>query len=247
MHGEGKDVGPDLSEIGSKLSRAALYTAILNPSAGISHNYEQYTLLTVDGLVLTGLLQNKTDQNVTIKTAEGALRTVSLEDVEELTQSDTSLMPADLHQLLTVQELLDLVDFLILLRDKNQSGFHVLNDKAKSTSKRTESHDLDEATAGLKVADGLKVSLFAGEPELRNPANIDVDHLGRVWVCEVVNYRHFRNPYNPVRTEGDRILVLEDTDGDNVVDQNHGVLSGNGRELRTWHLCARRSRDRFCG
>ena len=54
----------------------------------------------------TGLLQNKTDQQVTIKTAEGVLRTIRLEHVEELTQSDTSLMPADLHQLLTDQELL---------------------------------------------------------------------------------------------------------------------------------------------
>ena len=226
VHGEGKDVGPDLSEIGSKLSRQALYTAILNPSAGISHNYEQYSLLTADGLVLTGLLQNKTDQEVTIKTAEGVLRTVPLDEVEELTQSDTSLMPADLHQLLTVQELLDLVDFLILLRDKNQSGFHVLNDKGESGSNQSTSRELHDATAGLEAADGLKVSLFAGEPNLRNPSNIDVDHLGRVWVCEVINYRHFRNPYNPVRKEGDRILVLEDTDGDNVADKTTVFYQG---------------------
>ncbi|EMI52290.1 heme-binding protein, partial [Rhodopirellula sallentina SM41] len=52
VHGEGKDIGPDLSEIGSKLSREAMYTAILNPNAGISHNYEQYGVVTADGLVL---------------------------------------------------------------------------------------------------------------------------------------------------------------------------------------------------
>ena len=36
---------------------------------------------------------------------------------------------------------------------------------------------------------GLEATLFASEPMLTNPTNIDIDHRGRVWVCEVVNYR----------------------------------------------------------
>ena len=46
VDGIGKDVGPDLTEIGSKLSRHALYESILYPSAGISHNYETWTIVT---------------------------------------------------------------------------------------------------------------------------------------------------------------------------------------------------------
>ena len=46
--------------------------------------------------------------------------------------------------------------------------------------------------------------------------DIDVDHRGRVWVCEVINYRRFANGDKPERTEGDRILILEDTDADGV-------------------------------
>jgi hypothetical protein len=61
----------------------------------------------------------------------------------------------------------------------------------------------------LEVASGLKASLFAAEPLLSSPSNIDIDAAGRVWVCEVVNYRGKKN----TREEGDRILVLEDTDG----------------------------------
>ena len=45
------------------------------------------------------------------------------------------------------------------------------------------------AVAGLNVANGLEATLFASEPTLTNPTNIDVDHLGRVWVCEAYNYR----------------------------------------------------------
>ena len=47
--------------------------------------------------------------------------------------------------------------------------------------------------ANFDVHPELEMTLFAEEPLLVNPTNIDVDHLGRVWVCEVLNYRHFRN------------------------------------------------------
>lgn len=78
-------------------------------------------------------------------------------------------------------------------------------------------HDPGDAIAGLDVADGLEATLFASEPLLLNPTNIDIDHLGRVWVCEVVNYRRFAN-VKANRPEGDRILILTDTDHDGVAD-----------------------------
>ncbi|MEZ6074521.1 MAG: c-type cytochrome [Pirellulaceae bacterium] len=76
VHGEGKEIGPDLSEIGSKLAREDMFLAILNPVAAVSHNYETYTLLTADGQVLTGLLMNQNDQSLTIRNAEGIDTTV---------------------------------------------------------------------------------------------------------------------------------------------------------------------------
>jgi hypothetical protein len=68
-------------------------------------------------------------------------------------------------------------------------------------------HPASQALAGLDVRPGLEATLFASEPMMLSPTNIDVDHRGRVWVCEVVNYRH----RNGERPEGDRILILEDT------------------------------------
>ena len=53
---------------------------------------------------------------------------------------------------------------------------------------------------------------------LTNPTSIDVDHLGRVWVCEAVNYRHFRNLDAKKRRDGDRIVILEDKDQDGAAD-----------------------------
>ncbi len=74
------------------------------------------------------------------------------------------------------------------------------------------------ALSGMEVAEGLEVTMFASEPMLINPTNIDIDARGRVWVCEAFNYRNRLNPDNPYRDEGDRILILEDTDGDGKAD-----------------------------
>src|SRR5262245_7576786 len=72
----------------------------------------------------------------------------------------------------------------------------------------------DEALAALKVADGFQVELFAAEPMLINPTTIDVDHKGRVWVAEAVNYRRIKFGRPIIRKEGDRIVVLVDEKGE---------------------------------
>ncbi|MCE6992972.1 PVC-type heme-binding CxxCH protein [Dyadobacter sp. CY323] len=81
------------------------------------------------------------------------------------------------------------------------------------------------ATAGLSVTNGLEATLFASEPTVTNPTNIDVDQLGRVWVCEAYNYRPAING-NPTKNEGDRILVLEDTDSDGKSDKTTVFYQG---------------------
>jgi putative membrane-bound dehydrogenase-like protein len=74
----------------------------------------------------------------------------------------------------------------------------------------------------FKVADGVEVTLFASEPMFSNPTDIDVDAYGRVWVCEGVNYRG----YAKLRPEGDRIVILEDTDGDGKADKSTVFYQG---------------------
>ncbi len=80
-------------------------------------------------------------------------------------------------------------------------------------------HDPKLAVASLKTAEGLETTLFAAEPMLVNPTDIDIDERGRVWVCEAYNYRPAING-NPVHKEGDRIVILEDTNGDGQADQS---------------------------
>jgi len=71
----------------------------------------------------------------------------------------------------------------------------------------------DKAEATFKVSDGLEFKLWASEPLFVNPTCMDIDHKGRVWVCESVNYRDTLQHRPLRRPAGDRIVILEDTKG----------------------------------
>lgn len=87
-------------------------------------------------------------------------------------------------------------------------------------------HSAESSLADLKVHDDLEVTLFAAEPMFTNPTNIAIDERGRVWVCEAYNYRNQYNPKNPIKKEGDRIMILEDTDGDGKADKSKVFYQG---------------------
>src|SRR6266481_6328733 len=72
---------------------------------------------------------------------------------------------------------------------------------------------------GLTTAPGLEVKLWAAEPNLVNPTNIDIDSRGRIWVLEAVNYRRQLKGEKDYRNAGDRIMILEDTDHDGKADK----------------------------
>ena len=70
----------------------------------------------------------------------------------------------------------------------------------------------------MQVADGLTVGLFAAEPMVVNPTDLDVDARGRIWVTEGANYRSTFQKWGVLRHGGDRIQILEDTSGDGSAD-----------------------------
>jgi putative membrane-bound dehydrogenase-like protein len=66
------------------------------------------------------------------------------------------------------------------------------------------------------LPEGLEIIPWAVSPLLYNPTNMDVDQHGRIWVTEGVNYRSKQTR----RPEGDRIVILEDTDMDGKADKS---------------------------
>ena len=66
------------------------------------------------------------------------------------------------------------------------------------------------------LPEGLEITPWAASPMLFNPTNLDVDQKGRIWVTEGVDYRRREGR----RPEGDRIVILEDTNGDGKADSS---------------------------
>ena len=78
-----------------------------------------------------------------------------------------------------------------------------------------------DLNADFSVPAGLAVKLWAEAPLLHNPTAMDVDARGRIWVTEAVNYRQW-NGRNAgfSRPEGDRVVILEDSDADGQADRS---------------------------
>jgi putative membrane-bound dehydrogenase-like protein len=79
----------------------------------------------------------------------------------------------------------------------------------------------DEGLKAIKIPSDMEISLFASEPMITNPAAIDIDTHGRVWVAEIQWYRgRAKTP------PADKIKVLEDTDGDGRADKSTVFADG---------------------
>ena len=70
---EGKQLGPDLTEIDNKNDSSRILTSILEPSKEIDPKFQSWLVETKAGKVFTGLLVKKSDQEVVIRDAEGTL------------------------------------------------------------------------------------------------------------------------------------------------------------------------------
>lgn len=118
VNGRGVDFGPNLSEIGSKLAREALYEAIVDPNAGISFGFEAWNVELKSGDELYGLIVSDTPQEVAIKTIGGIVTKCRPAEIVRRDKSKLSIMPAGLQQNMSTQDLVDLVEYLASLKSK---------------------------------------------------------------------------------------------------------------------------------
>jgi putative membrane-bound dehydrogenase-like protein len=81
----------------------------------------------------------------------------------------------------------------------------------------------EESVKRMKVPDAFEVKLFAAEPDVVNPIAFTIDEKGRVWVVENFEYPS-RTP--PGKAPRDRIIILEDTDGDGKADKRSVFAEG---------------------
>jgi putative membrane-bound dehydrogenase-like protein len=82
---------------------------------------------------------------------------------------------------------------------------------------RTSAMDASEAAASFRVPPGFRVSVFAAEPDVRNPVAMAWDPRGRLWVAE--NYTYAEQALTFDLRYRDRVLIFEDSDSDGHFDR----------------------------
>ncbi len=111
----GGEVGPELSAIGARQTRAYLLESIVDPNKQIAQGFESVVLATNDGKVYTGVLRGEDDKEVRLVTALGKPLAVPKVTIEERKRGP-SAMPGDLAGKLSKTELRDLIEFLVSLK-----------------------------------------------------------------------------------------------------------------------------------
>ncbi|MGE3315892.1 MAG: PVC-type heme-binding CxxCH protein [Planctomycetaceae bacterium] len=94
--------------------------------------------------------------------------------------------------------------------------------------------DAEEERKSFRVADGFQVNLFASDPKIAKPIQMNFGPDGRLWIASSEVYPHIA----PGQKANDKILVVEDADGDGVAEKTTvfaeglfiptGVLPGDG-------------------
>jgi putative membrane-bound dehydrogenase-like protein len=113
LHGEGVEVGPDIT-LNGRNDFEQLLSNVFDPSLVIGIAYQATTVLTKKGQVVTGLVVEDNEQRVVLKTQGGKLETVARGDIDEKFVGKLSMMPENLEKQLKPQEIADLFAFICL-------------------------------------------------------------------------------------------------------------------------------------
>ena len=114
LNGDGGNVGPDLTGIGAQGIKF-IRESILVPAKKITAGYETWTVVKNDGRKITGLKTRDTATEIDITKATGEIVTIARSDIKEILEDkDTSIMPVDLTEALTVKDFQDVLAFMMM-------------------------------------------------------------------------------------------------------------------------------------
>ena len=109
--GEGGEVGPNLAGVGQRQTREYILESIVYPNKKIAPGFENLLVTMKDGAVYAGLLKNETAEEIEVNSPEDGILKLKKADIKER-QRGLSGMPEELRQVLTKQDLRNLIEFL---------------------------------------------------------------------------------------------------------------------------------------
>jgi putative membrane-bound dehydrogenase-like protein len=117
IEARGAAIGPDLTHIGAIRTRRDLGESILYPSLSLARGYDHLVSLTTkDGIAHTGLVERESSELLQLRNAQRELIRIERAEIEEQTASRVSIMPQGFDELLSDEELDDLVAYLLSLK-----------------------------------------------------------------------------------------------------------------------------------
>ncbi|CAH0996123.1 hypothetical protein EMA8858_02253 [Emticicia aquatica] len=114
LGGEGGSVGPNLSKIGSTLSREQILQALIEPSARLSPGYGTVSLKLKDGQEVTGTLAKENEHELVITTSDAEPLVIPVSRIAKRENMPSSMPP--MGTLLSKREIRDVVEFLANLK-----------------------------------------------------------------------------------------------------------------------------------
>ncbi|QDV10962.1 Cytochrome c [Rosistilla oblonga] len=122
---QGSSTGPDLTHVGSRFDERALLESIVQPSKVIDEKYRLSSYLLDSGELVTGRPIGVSATMITVQTDSMRAETVPLKraEIEQTTPSGLSPMPSGLMNVLTLDEILDLIAYLRSSGDPQADAF----------------------------------------------------------------------------------------------------------------------------
>ena len=119
---QGESFAPDLSDVGARLEPRVLVQSILDPNATITEGYRAQLIETEDGDLLTGVPVGETDSMLRLVQSDGEAIPIDKRDIVDRRNLETSIMPGNMSDLLTNDEVADIAAWL--LRQRSGTGAH---------------------------------------------------------------------------------------------------------------------------
>ena len=192
LQGQGYAVGADLATASTRTDET-LVSDILDPSSQLTVGYQNYTVVTEDGRIFTGILAAETATSITLRREEGVEDTILRRDVDEMEASPISMMPEELEKEVSPQDVADLLAYLrealgpapppgITLFEDEQSFADLLAEGEGTV--RIHTDDCHSGTASLAVTPPQRWNLRIPGwqyPIVENPAAGEFRYLRFAW------------------------------------------------------------------